>query len=79
MKAIKHLKRFIKQRILNEGNKPSYMVSEKSIRLVREEASKIVDNFYDKIENISYKKDTIKLVDDFFHLYYKRPIKNNIG
>jgi hypothetical protein len=72
------LKRFIKQRILLEGKKPSYMVSEKSLHLLRGEASTIASEFFSNMQGSDVEHDMSNIVSDFFLLYSQRPIKKNM-
>jgi hypothetical protein len=76
---INYIKRFIKRRILMQGNMPSHMVSEKSIRLLQMEAANIISDFFKNIDIDNTNQQLINIVKDFFHIYPKRPIKNNIG
>lgn len=73
------LKRII-MKILQKSSS-SHMVSEKHILMAQKEASKLVIDFYKKVENNHGNRTTIvvdEIVNDFFNLYPKRPIQKNI-
>ena len=72
------VKRFIRRRILLQGRKPSYMVSEGPIRLAREEAAALASDFFPDMYGAGVANGMVSVVDDFFRVYSQRPIKRNM-